>query len=381
MTNTASDDSATREVVWFPASPLEGWASMDRYWRELSSLAQQRPASDITFRCGYPQPAPMKSAREPSTWKRMLEKYAIYPWRCRFQKGQIAHVLDHSYAHLLRSLPTSMRKIVTVFDLVPLEDAGHLTPSQVARFRRVVEHLKLADHLISISEETQKKLVSLLDIPADRITVAVPGMDFDLFQKPVSRDNTVRRQLSQRPAVIFSVGSTAPRKNLASLPAIFQEMKMLFRQQQCCFVRAGERLPDGLRAEVIAATGEEGFIELGPLYGEDLIAAFQSARALIFPSTLEGLTFVIPEAMAAGCPVVTNTLTANPEAGGDAALYYQEGDSAEAATSLISLIQDEALHAEHQKRGIERARQMTWNHHFDIVMQVYRDQLTKMRQA
>ena len=200
-------------------------------------------------------------------------------------------------------------------------------------------------------------------------------MDFELFQKRVSQDQRIMKKLAQLPPAIFSVGSTAPRKNLASVPAIFREMKDMFDLKQCCFVRGGEYVSDELRREIIAVTGEQGFVELGPIFRDDLIAAFQSARALIFPSTLEGLTFVIPEAMAAGCPVVTNTMTANPEAGGDAALYYQEGDATTAARHLMSLIRDETIHAECRARGIERARQMTWAHHFETVLMVYREQL------
>lgn len=364
-----------KDVVWFPASPLEGWASMDRYWRELSVLAGEYSSDELHFHCAYPHQPPEVSVRSASKGKRFLEKYLFYPWRARFQSGQLAHILDHSYAHLLPFIPSKMRKVVTVFDLVPLEDPGNLKPSQVARFRRVVSHLRFADHLISISEETKRKLGTLLGISADRVTVAVPGMNFELFQKSVSQDQHIMKKLAQLPPAIFSVGSTAPRKNLASLPAIFREMKDMFDLKQCCFVRGGDYVSDELRREIIAVTGEHGFVELGPIFGDDLIAAYQSARVLIFPSTLEGLTFVIPEAMAAGCPVVTNTLTANPEAGGEAALYYQEGDAAVAARHLTSLISDDAIHSKCRIRGIERARQMTWAHHFETVLKVYREQL------
>jgi glycosyltransferase involved in cell wall biosynthesis len=375
MTVAGSGVAKAKDVVWFPASPLEGWASMDRYWRELSVLAGQHSSDELHFHCAYPHSPPEVSARSVSKRKRFFEKFFIYPWRARFQSGQLAHILDHSYAHLLPCIPSKMRKVVTVFDLVPLEDPGNLKPSQVARFRRVVNHLRSADHLISISEETKRKLGTLLGIPADRVTVAVPGMDFDLFQKPVFKDQRIMKKLAQLPPVIFSVGSAAPRKNLASVPAIFREMKGMFDLKQCCFVRAGEYVSDALKRDIVEVTGEQGFVELGPIFGDDLIAAFQSARVLIFPSTLEGLTFVIPEAMAAGCPVVTNTSTANPEAGGDAALYYQEGDAVMAARQLSSLVMDDAVHVECRVRGIERARQMTWAHHFETVMRVYREQL------
>ena len=357
-------------IHWLPASPKEGWASMDRYWHELHKLVISQPPSDFGITCALTGPPPVRSASAPR-WQRFLEKYILYPRRARLQKGSLYHILDHSYAHLLKHLRAGPPKVVTVFDLVPLEDNQGLNSAQVERFRRTVMHLRNADHLISISEETKHALQRLLGIPPERVTVAVPGTDFETFQKRLSESHPLNRRLRDLPPIIFSVGSTVRRKNLASLPAILAAMRDLFQQNKACFVRAGDTLPEALRQEITAITGPNGFIELGPLFGSDLIAAFQSAKALIFPSTLEGLTFVIPEAMAAGCPVVTNTLTANPEAGGEAALYYSEGDSAQAAHHLRNLITQTEFHAKQQALGLDRARLLTWHRHWQIVQTVY----------
>lgn len=361
-------------VTWLPASPLEGWASMDRYWRELHTIACATPPADMQIHSVLPSPPPQRSVRAPR-WRRMVDKYWVYPLRARSAQGPLCHVLDHSYAHLFRYLPRTARKIATVFDLVPLEDPRALSSTQIARFHSTVGHLRSADHLISISEETKKKLGSFLGIPQERVTVVLPGTDFATFQQPVPETSLTRQKLAGLPKIIFSVGTANPRKNLHSLPAIFAHMKGQFEQKACCFVRAGERLPEALRLEITAITGEGGFIELGPLYGADLIAAYQSARALIFPSTLEGLTFVIPEAMSAGCPVVTNTMTANPEAAGAAGLYYQEGDAAAAAQHLVSLLENDSIHAQKRSECIERARSLTWRNHFESLIGIYRSQL------
>jgi glycosyltransferase involved in cell wall biosynthesis len=372
--------SQKTSVAWLPAAPEEGWASMDCYWRELDALIHTSGLDEFKFSCALQKPPPALTQKA-SRLRRSFEKYVAYPARARLQSAQIAHILDHSYSHLMDWLPKQTLKVVTVFDLVPLEDAGNLSQAQVARFRRTVMHLKKADQLISISKETQCKLKSILGIPAEKISVAVPGMNFTRFQTSISEKNPIRSRLAALPPIIFSVGSTVSRKNLSSLPQIFRQMQPLFAGKSCCFVRAGDFLSEALKNEIISITGETGFIELGPLYGDDLVAAYQSARALIFPSTLEGLTFVIPEAMASGCPVVTNTMTANPEAGGSAALYYTEGDYSLAASHLTHLLTHAETHAEVRTNGIERARAMTWTHHFDMVLQVYRNLRLPLKDA
>ncbi len=361
-------------VTWFPALPSEGWTSMDRYWRELYLIGNSAPPPDLILSSALPTPPPASSVKG-GRWRRVLDKYYLYPMRAKRHEADLCHILDQSYAHLLPHLPASAIKVATVFDLVPLEDKGSLTEHQVARFRRTVENLKHADHLVSISEETKRKVTFFLGIPPEKISVAVPGTDFASFRKPVAGSNPVRTRLAALPPAILSVGAFINRKNLQSLPAIFREMEPFFREKRCCFVRAGDPVSDALRKEITAITGEEGFIELGLLFGDDLIAAYQSARALIFPSTLEGLTFVIPEAMAAGCAVVTNRMTANPEAGGDAALYYSEGNPAEAAEKLAALLTDDELHSGFRRRGELRAKEWTWERHFNHLIEIYRSLL------
>lgn len=360
-------------IAWYPALPAEGWASMDRYWAELERCERnwQRdgaPAASAPDWLGGP---PARSAAA-GRFQRALHKHLLYPFRAGRERAAVAHVLDHSYAHLIPHLKKGCGAVVaTVFDLVPLQTSDGMSTAQVERFRQTVMHLKQADHLISISQETKDRLHEMLGISPDQVTVARPGMDFARFQKPVSGDNAVARRLRALPKILFSVGSAIPRKNLASLPGIFSHFKEAFREGRCVFVRAGERLPASLKQSIEAVVGADGFVELGPTFGEDLIAAYQSARVFLFPSTLEGLTFTIPEAMAAGCAVVTNRSTANPEAAGDAALFYDEGDSATAARQILSLLQDDPLHSEIKTRGVERARAMTWEKHYETVRQVY----------
>jgi glycosyltransferase involved in cell wall biosynthesis len=367
-----TDSIKGRSVCWLPALKEEGYASMDRYWLEFETWAAR--LGDPEFSVHTPAllgSAPRTSHRS-TRFRRAFKKYIAYPSAAARQTADIFHLLDHSYSHLIPRLRRNVKVVATVFDLVPLEDPTGLTGAQVRRFRRTVEWLTFADHIISISEETKDKLSAILGIEKEKITVAVPGMDFSRFNQPVSEANTIKCRLAKSPTIIFSVGSNANRKNLRSLLPIFAELKPRFQANDCVFVRAGERLPVDTRREFQEILGDR-FIELGPIFSEDLVAAYQEASIFIFPSTLEGLTFTIPEAMAAGCAVVTNRCTANPEAGGDAALYYDEGDYAKAAAILDRLVSDPGHLAEFSKRSISRARTMTWDRHFQTVVSVYRN--------
>jgi hypothetical protein len=112
---------------------------MDRYWRELESCARSSPLENTEFTNVFSREAPRRSQRA-SRLHRAFNKYLAYPWLVKQVKNvQILHLLDHSYANLLRSASPKARIVATVFDLVPLRDPDSLRQHQVARFRPLLK--------------------------------------------------------------------------------------------------------------------------------------------------------------------------------------------------------------------------------------------------
>ena len=52
-------------------------------------------------------------------WGMRLARYGRYPWQARRHQGQINHIVDPGYGHLLYILDPK-RTVVTVHDLIPL---------------------------------------------------------------------------------------------------------------------------------------------------------------------------------------------------------------------------------------------------------------------
>src|SRR3989338_7430085 len=99
------------KVTLFEDMKSESWDSMNRY---AQSLSREFNALNFSFSIFRTEP-PLKSSRLKIFWRQK-----IYPTLARFKQGEVNHVLDHSYAHLLESLNTS-RTVVTCHDLIPLE--------------------------------------------------------------------------------------------------------------------------------------------------------------------------------------------------------------------------------------------------------------------
>lgn len=366
-------------VLWLPSHPAAGAVSMDRYWRELERASREAGVPE-GWRIRSPLGEAPVETRRGGRVARAWHKYAAYPLAAgRAVRGRgvrVVHVLDHSFAHLLAAVPAGagIFRVGTVHDLAPLRDGADLTASQQARFRRTVGHLHQADLVLADSRHSADEAIELLGLAPERLRVLPLGVSVERFAR---REGAAADPASWRGAltgkkVVLSVGATIGRKNLAALPSIFRELRDAAPGLPVALLRVGQRLPDTLRDELRTVLGADGLVELGLAPEETLVAAYQSADALIFPSRIEGFGFPVLEAMAAGCPVVCTNVTSLPEVGGGAALYFGPDEPAAAAMQLHRLFADEGFHRERTLLGQEHAARFSWHEHYRVLLDIYR---------
>ena len=350
-------------VLWLPAHPSAGSVSMLRHWRELERVF--RAAGDESLEIVCPLGAPPERTPPAGRLRRAWKKYAGYPLRVGLAgRADVVHILDHSFAHLLRFAPRGSRKIVTVHDLAPLAD-DTLSPAQLARFRRTLAWLNEADLLLAVSEFTAKVLRSFLTAKP-RIAVLPMGVNVAAFAALRALPPTITLPPIPR---LLSIGSALARKNLALLPDLLEPVVRALGP--IALLRVGAPLPLDLRRRIEAVVTPAHLFEFGAAREEDLVAIYQSADALIFPSTLEGFGLPLLEAMAAGCPVVSSDAASLPEVGGDAVLYFSPHDSAAAGAQLVRLLRDRALRERLIAAGRERAAGLSWEPHARQLRQHY----------
>jgi len=356
--------SPSRRIVWLPAHPAEGTLSMLRHWRELEEAFQAAQAPDLeaTSALGRaPGPRP-RAHRLVRAW----HKYLAYPRLVgQLQGVDVLHILDHSFAHLLRHAPAGARKIVTVHDIAPLADHT-LTLAQERRFRRTLTWLNHADLLLCDSAYTAARVRELVGA-GPRLEVLLLGVNTHAFGVPIPFTAPLPLPAGPR---LLSVGSVIPRKNLGAFPAILRRIV-----EQCgpvSLLRVGELLPAPLRAEIEAALGGGQLAELGRVSDTELISIYQASDILVFPSTLEGFGLPLVEAMAAGCAVVSSRASSLPEVGGEAALYFDPAEPGEAAAHVVDILQQPPLRAALVERGRLRARELSWESHREKLTAIYR---------
>ncbi|HTX45705.1 MAG TPA: glycosyltransferase family 1 protein, partial [Solirubrobacteraceae bacterium] len=138
---------------------------------------------------------------------------------------------------------------------------------------------------------------------------------------------------------LLAVGDLRAKKNLGALVQAFVSLR---RSDSIAhrLVLAGVDSGAGPSLRALAA-GEP--VELtGYVSDAELDALIRGAELFVHPSLYEGFGLVVLEAMARGTPVLAARATSLPEAGGDAAAYFDPDDPTDLLRALRGLLGDGA---------------------------------------
>jgi glycosyltransferase involved in cell wall biosynthesis len=240
-------------------------------------------------------------------------------------------------AHWSYPMPVRMKgwiNIYTVHDTVPF-DAPALTDIDPARHRRVLDAIAPgAAAFATVSEAAQADLQRWF---GDGIAIVDCGQS--VTPVPPTAD-MLPAGLTSGGYYLFC-GREEARKNVPRLIAAWRQ--------------SGAKRPLVLVGPGQIAGVEDGLVRLPVQAGAMLSALQAGARALLFPSLVEGFGRPIAEAMVLGTAVLTSRGHATQEVAGDAALLVDPIDTAAIAAGIAALDTDDALVAGLIAAGQERA--------------------------
>ncbi len=252
------------------------------------------------------------------------------------------------------------RSVATIHDLgaFTAPEGGSGLRSALSR-RAIRQAASRADVLVCVSEATRAALLARFPAAAGRTRVATPGVDPGFFAGGATADAAAEaRRLLDLPAGPWAavVGTVRRRRDL---PVIARALEILDARGPAgigvVWVGASVLGPRGVRRE-LGGFPAAGRIRFPGFVPREILPGFlHGASVLIAPSPHEGFGLPVLEAMAAGTPVIACRSGGLPEAGGDAALYFDPGDAEGLAEQLRAVIRNPEIRADRARLGRGRA--------------------------
>ena len=275
-----------------------------------------------------------------------------------------AYDVAHSPHPLL--LPTrSAAQLVTIHDLHfmthPERTAREIRRDYPALAR---SHAHRADRIIVSSRFAAGELERVFDVPREKIAVCPAG----------APEWTKEIQGGDRNGYLLFVGTLNVRKNVGGLLDTYGRLLSRHINLPRLVIAGGT----GVNAEaatwldLIAKPPLAGHVEhLGYVASERRASLFRGARMFVLPSFEEGFGLPALEAMAAGVPVVASHRGSLPEVIGDAGLLIDPDNPEALAAAIEQMLGDPAIWQTCRQRGLERARQFSWEQTARDVRRAY----------
>jgi glycosyltransferase involved in cell wall biosynthesis len=262
-----------------------------------------------------------------------------------------------------QSLPVMghMKKVMTVHGAERYKVPGMLNWKARAKWS-IMENILLshADAVISVSRTMTQDFCEATNFPKDRVCTTYLGVDedFSRIEDPALLESVRQRYGLADPFVLF-VGHLFPNKNLGNLLRAFHLISSKVTHK--LVMVGGRRWRYERDLALIDCLGLADRVRiLGLVPRPDLVALYNLASCLVFPSWYESFGLAQLEAMASGCPVVASNTGALPEVAGNAALFCDPRDPQSIAEGIVKLLSDPELRQAYVDEGLAHARQFTW---------------------
>ncbi len=165
-----------------------------------------------------------------------------------------------------------------------------------------------ADRVIAVSEVVRDDVVRWYGTPEEKVTIIPPGIS-DHFRPARPADDgdtvaTVERLLGCRAPYFVFVGKLSARRHLPELLDAFSQLRPEHPDVRLLIVGPNPaHVPVGAIAARLGC--DDRVVHVEHLDHDALAALYRGAIALVLPTTKEGWSLPVREALACGCAVVT----------------------------------------------------------------------------
>ncbi|HSM83558.1 MAG TPA: glycosyltransferase family 1 protein, partial [Nodosilinea sp.] len=230
------------------------------------------------------------------------------------------------------------------------------------RTQFLTDLLRKASFIICISEFTRQSFIAHLNADAKKL-MSIPICIHERLTK-ASGDfvsDTLSRLGLKENQYLFFPANFWPHKNHRMLLAAYSIFRKKFPHLTLDLVFTGAlEEPQRELKELISNLGYGDSVHfLGFLSQAELVAIWQGAKGLIFPSLYEGFGIPLLEAMWFDKPIACSAMGSLPEVGGDAVIYFDPRKPESIADAIAALAQDDALTDQLRARAQQRLQEFS----------------------
>ena len=355
---------------------LQQYGGISRYFCSLVSRLADLPGIEaevfapLHFNFGLESvgPSPGTRHRLPEVNTKIFR--AVSAVSKYWARAQINHfkpdILHETYFSSDSYLPRGAKRVLTVYDMIFERFAdGQKGPNQTAEAKRVA--VQRADHIICISESTQRDLIEFLSVPEEKTSVVYLSVD-DEF-KQVDDGAEIPAQV-KKPYLLF-VGSRGGYKNFLPFLDSFSRSSDLRKNFSIvCFGGGAVNVEEQTAMSALHLNGGQ----ISQVSGDDrkLADYYRNAACLVYPSLYEGFGIPPLEAMACACPVICSHTSSLPEVVGDAGVYVDPTNIDAMTHAIERVVTDSSGRDELIAKGKAQVEKFSWRRCAVETAEIYR---------
>ncbi|MEM9077107.1 MAG: glycosyltransferase family 1 protein [Bacteroidota bacterium] len=236
--------------------------------------------------------------------------------------------------------------------------------------------VKRSKKVITVSNYEKKRINNHFGFTDNRLTAIYNGVG-DHFKKVTDLGtlNTIKEKYQLPDKFFFFLGNTDPKKNTKGVLKAFASFNKQYPDQYKLVMLDYDLMElDKLLSNLRIGEIKDLIHLTGYVQNADLPAIISQSTVFLYPSLRESFGIPILEGMACGVPVITSNTSSMPEvAGEDSALIIDPFDPGQITDALVTLVEDHALANLLVEKGIERAKNFSWQAMAKNVLELYRD--------
>lgn len=259
-----------------------------------------------------------------------------------------------------------LKAVYFIHDLIPITHPEYCRPGEEERHRlRMGSVLDSGAGVIGNSQDTLRSLSHYAREASFQMPPALAAPLGSDLRALARRDESP----SQRPSFVV-VGTIEGRKNHLLLLQIWERLARELGERTPRLIIVGQRGWESEQAVDLldrARNLKPHVLELGRCTDRELADHLASARALLFPSFVEGYGLPLIEALHQGTPVIASDLPLFREIGGDIPDYLDPIDGPAWLRTIMDYAASPSPRRDAQIARLGSYRAPSWSEHFRIV--------------